>query len=377
MAEEAGLERSAATMQPGDLAAGGFWARVREHKIIQWGVGYLGAALALAHGQELVGHAFHWPDSVARMFMVVLIAGLPVAITLAWYHGHRGLTRISAGELTIISLLVLIGAVLFTVSLRPAEHATQAERQEHPAGTAAGNPAAAAALLPAEASRPSPAAAVTPLRNSIAVLPFENLSPNRDDEYFAAAIHEQVLNQLAKISDLTPMARTAVLRYAAGNVPIPEIARELKVESVMQGTVRYADDQVRITTQLIDAATEALLWSETYTRPFENIFAIETDIATQIAAALEAELAPREARSIGRQPTESAEAYALYLRALASFTESAGGLGASPAETAEFHRHLDRAIELDPAFALAYATKARDYAYSIGRSVPRSAGLSP
>ena len=101
-----------------------FWARVREHKIIQWGLAYLGSALALAHGQELLAHAFHWPDVLGRIFMIVLIAGLPIALTLAWYHGHRGLTRIGAGELTIISLLLVIGAAFFTVALRPAEHAS-------------------------------------------------------------------------------------------------------------------------------------------------------------------------------------------------------------------------------------------------------------
>jgi Tol biopolymer transport system component len=101
-----------------------FWARVREHKIIQWGVGYLGAALALAHGQELVGHALQWPDLLGRVVVILLIVGFPIALTLAWYQGHRGLTRVSAGELMITSLLMLIGAVFFTVALRPdVEHA--------------------------------------------------------------------------------------------------------------------------------------------------------------------------------------------------------------------------------------------------------------
>jgi hypothetical protein len=91
------------------------WARVQEHKIIQWGVGYLGAALALAQGAELLGNTFNWPDVVGRGLMLALIAGLPVALALAWYHGHRGLRSVSTGELWVISVLVLIGGVFFTV----------------------------------------------------------------------------------------------------------------------------------------------------------------------------------------------------------------------------------------------------------------------
>jgi Flp pilus assembly protein TadD len=157
---------------------------------------------------------------------------------------------------------------------------------------------------------------------------------------------------------------------------IPAIARELNVEAVGGGSVRYADDNVRVTAYLVDAATEAQLWSEIYIRPFENIFAIEAEIATQIAAALEAELAPSELRNLEKQSTGSGAAYAFYLRALAAVGYAAGGLGVRVDEAAEFHRYLDRALELDPEFALGYAAKARDYAYSMGRTIPRSAGLS-
>jgi tetratricopeptide (TPR) repeat protein len=185
------------------------------------------------------------------------------------------------------------------------------------------------------------------------------------------------LSHLAKLNDLTVIARTSVLRYAGARKPIQEIGRELNVESVMECSVRYADGQVRITTQLIDAFTEAQLWSETYTRPFENIFAIETDIATQVAAALEAELAPDEQRKLNKPPTTSAEAYAFYLRAINAVRYEAGGLGVSEGDVAEFRRYIDRALELDPEFALALAAKARDYAYAIARPIERSAGLGP
>jgi hypothetical protein len=111
----------------GELESGGapsgdrstsFWVRVRSHEIIQWGIGYLGAALALAQGAELVGNTFDWPDVVGRILMLALIAGLPVALALAWYHGHRGLQRVSTEELGVLSALILIGAVFFGVSFR-------------------------------------------------------------------------------------------------------------------------------------------------------------------------------------------------------------------------------------------------------------------
>src|SRR5688572_7647180 len=112
-----GGETEAVPPTPGASTA--FWSRVRENKVIQWAVAYLGAALALAHGAELVTHALHWPDGVWRGVVLMLIVGFPIAVTLAWYHGHKGLTKMSQGELAIVSVLLLIGAVFFTASLRP------------------------------------------------------------------------------------------------------------------------------------------------------------------------------------------------------------------------------------------------------------------
>jgi predicted permease len=94
------------------------WARLREHKVLQWGLAYLGAALALAHGQELVAHAFGWPEITNRLTIGVLVLGFPIAITLAWYHGHRGMARFSTAEATVISILVLIAAGLLIVLVR-------------------------------------------------------------------------------------------------------------------------------------------------------------------------------------------------------------------------------------------------------------------
>src|SRR5215471_16379947 len=103
------------------------WQRVHEHKVLQWGLAYLGAALALAHGTELLSHTFHWPETANRLVMGVLIVGFPLVLALSWYHGHKGLTRISKGEMMVVSLLLVISAGLLILFVRvPNEHDTEA-----------------------------------------------------------------------------------------------------------------------------------------------------------------------------------------------------------------------------------------------------------
>ncbi|MEA3277431.1 MAG: AAA family ATPase [Pseudomonadota bacterium] len=206
------------------------------------------------------------------------------------------------------------------------------------------------------------------LPSSVAVLPLENRSPNPDHAFFAAGLHEAILNELVKVRDLHVMARTSVLRYSDGQTSISRIAADLNVQTVMAGSVQYADDRVRITAQLIDADSSAHLWSEIYDREFRDIFAIQTDVATRIASVLRAELTPSEREALAEKPTQSSEAYAFYLRAIA-VGALAGGLETTPDQSAAIHQSLDRALAHDPDFALAYALKARDYAYSMARLV--------
>jgi TolB-like protein/DNA-binding winged helix-turn-helix (wHTH) protein len=202
--------------------------------------------------------------------------------------------------------------------------------------------------------------------NSVAVLPFENLSLNPEDAHFAAGVHEEILNHLTKIDDLRVVARASVLPYAGAAQPIFEIADELRVGTIMVGSVRYADGRVRIVVQLIDTATGAQLWSEAYEHDFSEIFTIQTDIATRVAMALEARLTAAQQLTIQQQLTDSPEAYALYLRAGA--TDLALGL-----PTSLRHLYLDRAIALDPEFARAHARKANAYTLSLVNNVASGA----
>lgn len=192
----------------------------------------------------------------------------------------------------------------------------------------------------------------TPAARSIAVLPFINLSPNEDDAYFAVGIHEEILNQLTKLGSLRVVARTSVQRYATTQKSVPEIARELNVETVMEGSVRYADGRVLVTTQLINGATDAHVWSESYERDFSNIFAIQSDIALKVAQALKATLLPAERERVQRVPTTSLRAYDLYLSATAR-----GQRQTTRDDLLLGIQEADQALALDPDFALAWARK--------------------
>ncbi len=206
---------------------------------------------------------------------------------------------------------------------------------------------------------------VNVLPNSVAVLLCDNLSPDPDDAYFAASIHEEILNQLVKIRSLNVIARTSVLQYADAPPPISRIAEELHVETVMECSVRYAGDAIVVTAQLIDPETNANLWTGIYpgdTSDLSTIFAMQADIAVNIANSLMAELSLEEQASIEKAPTESYTAYNFYLKSLT--------VPEGPNRTRLLLEYLDGAIRLDPEFALARARRALAYASPLTGNVP-------
>ena len=150
---------------------------------------------------------------------------------------------------------------------------------------------------------------------SIAVLPFENLSQDKANEYFADGIQEEILTRLSRIRDLKVISRTSTQRFKSSSDDIAQIAKQLGVANILEGTVQKAGDQVRVNVQLIDAANDSHLWAERYDHQLINIFAIESDIAAKIADALHAKLTGAERRAISTQPTANTEAYQLYLKA--------------------------------------------------------------
>ena len=201
------------------------------------------------------------------------------------------------------------------------------------------------------------------LPNSIAVMLFDNLSPDPADAYFADGIHESIVNELARINDINVIARRSMQRYRDLDLPIGEVAKELRVEKVMQGSVRYAGDRVRVSTQLIDPDNDLQVWAVQYDRDLVDIFAIQSEIAASIATELKAELLPTEKEMIQEVQTDSAMAYAAYLKAM-SLVRIGFRVAARPEQRMQIQNHLDEALQLDPDFALARAWKARIYVAS-------------
>jgi serine/threonine-protein kinase len=190
---------------------------------------------------------------------------------------------------------------------------------------------------------------------SVAVLPFRNLSPDPENEYFADGITEDVIAHLSKIRALKVISRTSVMRFKNQEQSLREIGALLEATTILEGSVRRAGDRVRIVAQLIDVATDQHLWAETYDRQLTDIFAIQTDVALQIAAALKAELDPNEQTRIRRAPTSDLGAYQLYLQGrhcLLRDTEE---------EILKAINYFEQAITRDPAYALAYVGIARAY----------------
>jgi len=199
-------------------------------------------------------------------------------------------------------------------------------------------------------------AAAPPTARSVAVLPFLNLSADPANEYFADGITEDVIAQLAQIGELKVISRTSVMPFKERQQGAGEIAAQLNVATLLDGSVRHAGGRVRIVAHLIDAATDRHLWSETYDRELSDIFAIQTDVALQIAGALEAELSPREKTRVLRKPTDDVEAYQLYLRG------RYGLLQVTQEGFEDAKWHLEQAITRDPGYAMAYAMLALAYA---------------
>src|SRR5262249_47700452 len=193
---------------------------------------------------------------------------------------------------------------------------------------------------------------------SIAVLPFENLSRDPDNAYFAEGIQEEILTRLAKIADLKVISRTSTQRYQSKPGNLSEIAKELGVANILEGSVQKAGDQVRVNVQLVDAPTDSHLWAETYDRKLTDIFGVESEIAKGIAEALRAKLTGAEEQALAVKPTNNPEAYDAYLRGLAFEARNH-----SPSDSTDLvtkaSGFYERAVQLYPNFALAWARLSR------------------
>src|SRR6476660_2479507 len=256
-----------------------FFQRLKQRKLVQWAIAYVAAAFALLQGIDIVAQQFGWPEGVRRGITLGLVVGFFVTLVLAWYHGERGAQRVTVTELLIISLVLALGGGLLWrfAAARSADNKT--------------------ATVPSESKSVINA-------KSIAVLPFENLSEEKQNEYFADGVQDQILTDLSQIADLKVISRTSVMQYKSGLARnLRKIGEELGVAHVVEGSVQRAANKVRVSAQLIDARTDAHLWAQTYDRDVADVFAIQGEIAKAIADQLQAKLSPNEKKAIERPPT--------------------------------------------------------------------------
>ena len=342
---------------------------IKRRKMFQVTAVYAVTAWLIVEVITSIKDPLNLPDWSDALVIVLLALGLPIMLLVSWLFNvtEEGLVRDKGPskdkEQSGITIeLVLLGIVGIAVAWLL--YRTEFDHRVPPVRN---SPAVAAADM---------------LAHSVAVLPFENLSPNSDDAYFAAGLHEEILNRLAKLRNIRVISRTSVQQYSGTVLTIPEIGAELNVGAVMEGSVKYADGRVRIHAQLIDAETDVHIWSETYEEEFENIFEIESNIASNIVNALQAEFSVIEQQTLNSDPTTSIDAYRAYLGAPPRSGQP-GSIDAPPqGQPAPFGRpnppagappqpresgdrarldNLRRAIDADPEFAIAYVERAGIY----------------
>ncbi|HSM68406.1 MAG TPA: hypothetical protein VK830_01740, partial [Xanthomonadales bacterium] len=323
-----------------------FFEELKRRNVVRVGVAYTVAGWLLAQVVQLAADSFEAPAWVMKMLITVLVIGLPVVLVFSWAYEltpegikrekevtkDASTTHQTARKLDYLTIALLVGVFGVVVLDRY--------------------------VIPG-ASTPIPSAASTSLqtpsdsgadRNSIAVLPFVNMSADPEQEYFSDGISEELLNLLVRVDGLTVASRTSSFAYKdTPGTSIAQIADDLKVAHVLEGSVRKSGDKVRITAQLIDTRNDRHLWSDTYDRELDDIFVIQDDIANAIVSALRTELGvemPQESVTV-TAATGNVDAYQLYLQARE--------LVRARRDLDQAVRLLEQAVALDPEFARAWA----------------------
>jgi TolB-like protein len=327
----------------------GFLQRLKERKLVQWAIAYVAAAFAFLQGLDIVSQRFGWPDAAERALIVALAIGFFVTLVLAWYHGERGRQRVTGVELLILALLLLIGGGALWKFARPGD-SPEMGSESFSAGRSAPR---------ANAHRPEndsdPISQAVP-HKSIAVLPFTDLSPSHDQEYFSDGMAEEILNALAKVKDLKVAGRTSSFSFKGKNEDMRVIGQALAVAHVLEGSVRKQGDKVRITAQLIQASDGYHLWSENYDGDLSDVFALQERIARAVTDQLKLVLQGDQQQRLVSTGTANAEAYSLYLQATGIFNRREGS------RFAEAIGELDQALKLDPKYARAHSRLAAIHA---------------
>jgi len=288
-----------------------FFAELKRRKVHRVAIAYAVAAWLLIQIATQVFPFFEIPNWAVRLIVLVLVLGFPIALTLSWIFDltPQGIRRTEESDRSLAALPV------------------------------------------------GPVAIRNIPEKSIAVLPFENLSDDKENEYFAAGVHNDILSNLAKVADLKVISRTSVQQFKSGTRNLREIGLALGVAHILEGTARRAGNRVRVNAQLIDARSDAQLWGETFDREITDLFALQSELAQRISQELRANLSAREKTNLQTHPTRDILAYELFLRARELFHWA--GSGYSYDKGADALRLIDEAIKRDPQFALAYGLASR------------------
>jgi TolB-like protein/tetratricopeptide (TPR) repeat protein len=321
--------------------------RLKQRKLVQWTLAYVAAAFALLQGIDIVAQRFGWPGQTMRFVIIALSVGLFVTLVLAWYHGERGAQRVTGTELLILALLLAIGGGLLWRSVSSA-----------PGPTEQSGAARASVESKSEINA-----------KSVAVLAFANLSDDKGSEYFSDGISEELLTVLQKIPGLHVAARTSAFSFKGKNATAQEIGQKLGVAHLVEGSVRKAGDVVRIAARLTQANTGEEQWSENYTRNLKDVFAVQTELAQTIVEQLKGQLTggaanpttkaqiQAEVRAAEKGGTKNVEAHESYLQGRFFLNRH------SEKETGQARVAFERAVELDPNFALAWAGLAQTHVW--------------
>ena len=302
----------------------GFFEEVKRRKVYRVAVAYVIAAGGIIQLASAAFPAWELPSWALRLVIVLLLSGFPIALILAWAFDvtSAGIVAtpapVVAGKVRRWNLIMLIATGVIVSA------------------------AAGFFLLPR--------AVAHKVDKSIAVLPFENLSDDKENAYFADGVQDDILTNLSKIGDLKVISRTSVMMYRGQTRNVREIGKALGVATILEGSVRRSGNKVRVNVQLIDATNDQHLWAEDYDGDLTDVFKIQTEMAHQIANALQAKLSPGEKDHMERRPTENGEAYLAFLRAhnVHSAYEDLDKLK-------QGEQMYEQAITLDPHFALAFA----------------------
>lgn len=314
-----------------------FFAELKRRNVYKVAVAYAVVAWLLVQAGSILFPTFNAPEWILKIFITVVALGFPIALILAWAFEltPEGIKRVeSADKLRIkpsrsrawIFVVIIAGAM--SAGLFFLGRFTAANKESGSTG------------LPTK---------------SIAVLPFESLSEDKNNAYFADGIQDEILARLSKIADLKVISRTSTQKYKSAPDNLREIAQQLGVANILEGSVQKAGDQVRITVQLINALKDEHLWADTYDRKMTDIFGVESDVAQKIAGSLEAKLTGREKKEIASGGTRNPQAYDALLHALALKNNQTIAAIAVAEKQIEFSR---RAVELDPDYSDAWASLA-------------------